>query len=256
MMVTLLILESARRRDQRHRRSCPRRAHPRLRSSGTPRSPSSRASLTPAGMRVGARAGSVGARGRACVCARPGARPSAEGVCVLARWVLGPGERRREPDSARPAGSGGTCAAAATASRPLRAAVVLRRAPGRAGGRRGGCERLVGWVLKMKKFNFRKNLDGLTASSPGSGSSSGSNSGGTGSGPLHPGGTAGVLREEIQETLTSEYFQICKLQSYWLMPITSKVDLLPPACCPLHQTSTDTTKTVLQIPRCLFLYFY
>lgn len=96
-------------------------------------------------MRVGARAGSVGARGRACVCARPGARRSAEGVCVLARWVLGPGERRREPDSARPAGSGGTCAAAATASRPLRAAVVLRRAPGRAGGRRGGCERLVGW---------------------------------------------------------------------------------------------------------------
>nr|XP_023420615.1 syntaxin-binding protein 5-like [Cavia porcellus] len=62
----------------------------------------------------------------------------------------------------------------------------------------------------MKKFNFRKVLDGLTASSPGSGSSSGSNSGGTGSGPLHPGGTAGVLREEIQETLTSEYFQICK----------------------------------------------
>lgn len=96
-------------------------------------------------MRVGARAGSVGARGRACVCARPGARRSAEGACVLARWVLGPGERRREPDSARPAGSGGTCAAAATASRPLRAAVVLRRAPGRAGGRRGGCERLVGW---------------------------------------------------------------------------------------------------------------
>lgn len=63
----------------------------------------------------------------------------------------------------------------------------------------------------MKKFNFRKVLDGLTASSPGSGSSSGSNSGGTGSGPLHPGGTAGVLREEIQETLTSEYFQICKV---------------------------------------------
>lgn len=65
-------------------------------------------------------------------------------------------------------------------------------------------------VLKMKKFNFRKVLDGLTASSLGSGSSSSSNSGGTGSGPLHPGGTAGVLREEIQETLTSEYFQICK----------------------------------------------
>lgn len=60
----------------------------------------------------------------------------------------------------------------------------------------------------MKKFNFRKVLDGLTASSPGSGSSSGSNSG---SGSVHPGGTAGVLREEIQETLTSEYFQICKV---------------------------------------------
>ncbi|XP_028750845.1 syntaxin-binding protein 5-like isoform X11 [Peromyscus leucopus] len=62
----------------------------------------------------------------------------------------------------------------------------------------------------MKKFNFRKVLDGLTASSPGSGSSSASNSGGAGSGSVHPGGTAGVLREEIQESLTSEYFQICK----------------------------------------------
>uniref|UniRef100_A0A452VN00 Syntaxin binding protein 5 like n=1 Tax=Ursus maritimus TaxID=29073 RepID=A0A452VN00_URSMA len=63
----------------------------------------------------------------------------------------------------------------------------------------------------MKKFNFRKVLDGLTASSPGSGSSSGSNSGGgAGSGSIHPGGTAGILKEEIQETLTSEYFQICK----------------------------------------------
>lgn len=64
----------------------------------------------------------------------------------------------------------------------------------------------------MKKFNFRKVLDGLTASSPGSGSSGGSNSsGGAGSGSVHPGGTAGILREEIQETLTSEYFQICKV---------------------------------------------
>ncbi|XP_052596611.1 syntaxin-binding protein 5-like isoform X9 [Peromyscus californicus insignis] len=62
----------------------------------------------------------------------------------------------------------------------------------------------------MKKFNFRKVLDGLTASSPGSGSGSASNSGGAGSGSVHPGGTAGVLREEIQESLTSEYFQICK----------------------------------------------
>lgn len=66
-------------------------------------------------------------------------------------------------------------------------------------------------VLKMKKFNFRKVLDGLTASSPGSGSSSSSNSGGVGSGSLHPGGTAGALREEIQESLTSDYFQICKV---------------------------------------------
>nr|AAI45008.1 Stxbp5l protein [Mus musculus] len=62
----------------------------------------------------------------------------------------------------------------------------------------------------MKKFNFRKVLDGLTASSPGSGSSSGSNSGGAGSGSVHPGGTAGLPREEIQESLTSDYFQICK----------------------------------------------
>ncbi|XP_036059203.1 syntaxin-binding protein 5-like isoform X7 [Onychomys torridus] len=60
----------------------------------------------------------------------------------------------------------------------------------------------------MKKFNFRKVLDGLTASSPGSGSAS--NSGGAGSGSVHPGGTAGILRDEIQESLTSEYFQICK----------------------------------------------
>ncbi|XP_076799023.1 syntaxin-binding protein 5-like isoform X5 [Arvicanthis niloticus] len=62
----------------------------------------------------------------------------------------------------------------------------------------------------MKKFNFRKVLDGLTASSPGSGSGSSSNSGGAGSGSVHPGGTAGLPREEIQESLTSEYFQICK----------------------------------------------
>uniref|UniRef100_A0A8D1HYH8 Ral transcription factor IIE subunit 1 n=1 Tax=Sus scrofa TaxID=9823 RepID=A0A8D1HYH8_PIG len=74
----------------------------------------------------------------------------------------------------------------------------------------------------MKKFNFRKVLDGLTASSPGSGSSSGSNSGGgAGSGSVHPGGTAGVLREEIQETLTSDYFQICKI-TYCHLPFQSK----------------------------------
>ncbi|XP_015730103.1 syntaxin-binding protein 5-like isoform X8 [Coturnix japonica] len=61
----------------------------------------------------------------------------------------------------------------------------------------------------MKKFNFRKVLDGLTASSPG-GSAGG---GGAGGGSAHPGGTAGAAgtpREEIQETLTSDYFQICK----------------------------------------------
>ncbi|XP_042723983.1 syntaxin-binding protein 5-like isoform X6 [Lagopus leucura] len=61
----------------------------------------------------------------------------------------------------------------------------------------------------MKKFNFRKVLDGLTASSPG-GSAGG---GGAGGGSAHPGGTAGAAgtpREEVQETLTSDYFQICK----------------------------------------------
>ncbi|XP_027509091.1 syntaxin-binding protein 5-like isoform X9 [Corapipo altera] len=66
----------------------------------------------------------------------------------------------------------------------------------------------------MKKFNFRKVLDGLTASSPGGSSGGGSGSGsGAGGGSVHPGGTAGAAgtpREEIQETLTSDYFQICK----------------------------------------------
>jgi len=64
----------------------------------------------------------------------------------------------------------------------------------------------------MKKFNFRKVLDGLTASSPG-GSAGG---GGAGGGSAHPGGTAGAAgtpREEIQETLTSDYFQICKVRA-------------------------------------------
>ncbi|KAM6309788.1 syntaxin-binding protein 5-like isoform 2-T2 [Podargus strigoides] len=62
----------------------------------------------------------------------------------------------------------------------------------------------------MKKFNFRKVLDGLTASSPGGSGGGGSGAGG---GPVHPGGTAGAAgtpRDEIQETLTSDYFQICK----------------------------------------------
>ncbi|XP_039573693.1 syntaxin-binding protein 5-like isoform X9 [Passer montanus] len=63
----------------------------------------------------------------------------------------------------------------------------------------------------MKKFNFRKVLDGLTAASPVGSSGGGSGSGAGGS--VHPGGTAGAAgtpREEIQETLTSDYFQICK----------------------------------------------
>uniref|UniRef100_A0A8C8VKU1 Syntaxin-binding protein 5-like n=1 Tax=Pelusios castaneus TaxID=367368 RepID=A0A8C8VKU1_9SAUR len=68
----------------------------------------------------------------------------------------------------------------------------------------------------MKKFKFLKVLDGLTASSPGGSSSGGSSSGGgsgTGSGSIHPGGTAGAAgtpRDEIQETLSSDCFQICK----------------------------------------------
>ncbi|XP_009939865.2 syntaxin-binding protein 5-like isoform X6 [Opisthocomus hoazin] len=63
----------------------------------------------------------------------------------------------------------------------------------------------------MKKFNFRKVLDGLTASSPGG--SGGGGGSGAGGGSVHPGGTAGAAgtpRDEIQETLTSDYFQICK----------------------------------------------
>ncbi|RXM99002.1 Syntaxin-binding protein 5-like [Acipenser ruthenus] len=59
----------------------------------------------------------------------------------------------------------------------------------------------------MKKFNFRKVLDGLTASSPGSASGT----------STCPGGTAGVpavgvppKETEVQETLASENFQICK----------------------------------------------
>ncbi|XP_033864798.2 syntaxin-binding protein 5-like isoform X11 [Acipenser ruthenus] len=59
----------------------------------------------------------------------------------------------------------------------------------------------------MKKFNFRKVLDGLTASSPGSASGT----------STCPGGTTGVpavgvapKETEVQETLASENFQICK----------------------------------------------
>lgn len=71
---------------------------------------------------------------------------------------------------------------------------------------------------KMKKFNFRKVLDGLTASSP-VGSSGGGSGSGAGGGSVHPGGTAGAAgtpREEIQETLTSDYFQICKVKAVFL----------------------------------------
>ncbi|XP_066471966.1 syntaxin-binding protein 5-like isoform X2 [Tiliqua scincoides] len=61
----------------------------------------------------------------------------------------------------------------------------------------------------MKKFNLHKVLDGLT-SSPGGSSSGTSGGSGTGGGSVHSGGTVGTPREEIQETLTSDYFQICK----------------------------------------------
>ncbi|XP_048396317.1 syntaxin-binding protein 5-like isoform X5 [Stegostoma tigrinum] len=81
----------------------------------------------------------------------------------------------------------------------------------------------------MKKFNFRKVLDGLTAaSSPahsggglgsgtgaGGGSSTGAVSGGSsaasgGGGGAMGGGRGGAGDSEIPETLTSEHFQICK----------------------------------------------
>ncbi|XP_064413227.1 syntaxin-binding protein 5-like isoform X2 [Latimeria chalumnae] len=65
----------------------------------------------------------------------------------------------------------------------------------------------------MKKFNFRKVLDGLTASSPGSSSSAGGFGGGA-SGSGSAGGAAGAAGTakdfDIQETLTSDHFQICK----------------------------------------------
>ncbi|KAF7238108.1 Syntaxin-binding protein 5-like [Varanus komodoensis] len=57
----------------------------------------------------------------------------------------------------------------------------------------------------MKKFNFHKVLDGLTSAPSGNSSAAG-----PGSASVHSGGTAESLREEIQETLTSDYFQICK----------------------------------------------
>lgn len=94
-------------------------------------------------------------------------------------------------------------------------------------------------VFKMKKFNFRKVLDGLTASSPGSGSSSASNSGGAGSGSVHPGGTAGVLREEIQESLTSEYFQICKVS----FELAGRPVRFSFCCCEERRKRTWNTQT-------------
>ncbi|XP_078089114.1 syntaxin-binding protein 5-like isoform X2 [Mustelus asterias] len=71
----------------------------------------------------------------------------------------------------------------------------------------------------MKKFNFRKVLDGLTAasspahSSCGGGGGLGSGTGGgggAGSGGAGSGGTGGAGDSEIPETLASEHFQICK----------------------------------------------
>ncbi|XP_069491930.1 syntaxin-binding protein 5-like isoform X1 [Ambystoma mexicanum] len=70
----------------------------------------------------------------------------------------------------------------------------------------------------MKKFNFRKVLDGLTASSPGGGTGAGGGAGsgtaaGAAGGALFPGGNAAAVspRElEVQETLNSDHFQLCK----------------------------------------------
>ncbi|XP_066563061.1 syntaxin-binding protein 5-like [Amia ocellicauda] len=59
----------------------------------------------------------------------------------------------------------------------------------------------------MKKFNFRKVLDGLTASSPVSSSGPPSCPGGT---VTLPTAAAPPREMEVQETLTSENFQICK----------------------------------------------
>ncbi|KAM4699212.1 syntaxin-binding protein 5-like isoform 3-T3 [Discoglossus pictus] len=65
----------------------------------------------------------------------------------------------------------------------------------------------------MKKFNFRKVLDGLTASSP-VGSLGAGGGGGAGGCMLYPAGAAGSAvsprENEIQESLTSEHFHICK----------------------------------------------
>ncbi|KAM8975260.1 syntaxin-binding protein 5-like isoform 2-T2 [Pelodytes ibericus] len=63
----------------------------------------------------------------------------------------------------------------------------------------------------MKKFNFRKVLDGLTASSPVGGGGGFVGSGGCSLYPSGPAGAAVSPRDpEIQESLTSEHFHICK----------------------------------------------
>lgn len=65
------------------------------------------------------------------------------------------------------------------------------------------------FFYKMKKFSFHKVLDGLTSSPSGNCSSSSS-----GSGPgRNSGEAAGTPRDEIQERLTADYFQICKVRA-------------------------------------------
>ncbi|XP_053561114.1 syntaxin-binding protein 5-like [Bombina bombina] len=65
----------------------------------------------------------------------------------------------------------------------------------------------------MKKFNFRKVLDGLTASPPAGGGGTGGGVVSTGC-TLYPAGSSGSIvspkENEIQENLSSEHFHICK----------------------------------------------
>lgn len=80
----------------------------------------------------------------------------------------------------------------------------------------------------MKKFNFRKVLDGLTAaSSPAQPGGGGGGGGGGGMGPGSGGGTAGGGRAgagdaDISETLTSDHFQICKVMQKIQPPPSKK----------------------------------
>ncbi|XP_075449011.1 syntaxin-binding protein 5-like isoform X2 [Ascaphus truei] len=66
----------------------------------------------------------------------------------------------------------------------------------------------------MKKFNFRKVLDGLTASSPVGGGGAGGAGGAGGGCALYPAGSAGSAVSprdpDIQESLISDNFHICK----------------------------------------------